>query len=67
MGEKKTRIDTFRVDMICDQCREGKMLPTGITINATDPIQYEHVCVSCGDRLFFKETYPNYRQEEVHA
>lgn len=62
--EKLTRLDTFRADMICDECNAGKMKPTGECLDSHPPL-YPHVCEECGSKKSFRTTYPDYRQVEV--
>ena len=39
--EKRTKVDTYLVELICDQFCEGEMLPDGGT-KPTMPMKYGH-------------------------
>lgn len=45
------------IDHICDNCRVGKMEPTGITLTSMPP-KYEHRCPCCNTRANLSHNYP---------
>ena len=57
MGEVKTKIQMFEVDMICDVCSDGHMRSDG-TVMATNPPLYPHRCDNCGATAEFPYIYP---------
>lgn len=50
-------MSTYHVDMMCDECLDGKMLPLGYSF-ASYPPKYPHKCDSCGNEATFEESYP---------
>lgn len=48
---------TIIVEMICDECKEGKMIPTGVTL-CTYPARYPHECEKCGHKTNYYFRYP---------
>lgn len=62
--EQKTYLNTVKVEMTCNYCKKGKMLPTGITLTSYPP-QYPHACDNCDTRENFLEVYPSVRYEEI--
>ena len=51
---------------ICDKCKIGVMLPTGLAL-LTNPPKYIHKCNSCGEVLNFLCTYPKIAYVEEQA
>ena len=63
--EKRTKVDTYLVELICDKCGEGEMLPDGIA-KPTSPMKYEHKCTKCGHTVdILGETYPRIERTPV--
>jgi hypothetical protein len=54
----------FRVDYVCDECDQGKMVSNGSVIFSF-PLQYEHVCNKCGNVRHFLVKYPAIRREVI--
>ena len=63
--EKEIKVEPYAVIQVCDNCKEGEMVPTNEIIFSKPP-QYEHECTNCGGKINFNKTYPtiNYRRME---
>lgn len=56
--EELVKIKGFKtVNYICDSCKTGKMLPTGIALTSMPPL-FQHKCDNCGEINSFIHTYP---------
>ncbi len=66
--EIKKEVKSYRVDYICDKCKVGKMVPSGMCLTSY-PAQYPHFCDDrmCGASKNFYETYPVMKYEEVEV
>lgn len=64
MGEKETKLETFRVDFICEHCGKGKMKAMRGIMDGNPPL-YPHECDKCGAQMSSSIKYPDYRQREV--
>jgi hypothetical protein len=60
--EIKKEVKTYKVEMCCDKCDSGKMLPTGRSF-LTHPMQYQHACDKCENTEDFRVIYPHITQE----
>ena len=60
MGEMIAESKVLQVFMICDKCGKGEMRPTG-NVLMSDPPQYPHKCVVCGNIKSFPYHYPYQR------
>lgn len=60
MAEITTPAQAVVVDYQCDDCGEGKMIPTGVVLLSLPP-QYPHTCNKCGKQKSFRERYPTTR------
>ena len=58
--EKEVIIETYGVVYICDKCEIGEMEQTG-EWHMTNPPRYEHKCLKCGNKGYFKSKYPEVR------
>lgn len=58
MAEQKRELKTYEVDYVCDECKNGRMRPTGVK-HLTHPARYPHVCGNCGHKDSFPVIYPN--------
>lgn len=63
--EKKTKVESYNVEYVCDECGIGNYEPTG-ECNLTTPPQYPHVCTHCNHRQVFRKTYPFIAYEEIN-
>lgn len=54
---EKTPVKVIQVNYHCDECPDGSMLPTGITLTSYPP-QYPHKCTNCGATKTFNTIYP---------
>lgn len=54
VAETKTLI----VEMVCDKCGEGKMIPSGGGILCSNPPLFPHICNKCGNEENYKIRYP---------
>lgn len=58
MTEKATKVETFRIEYICDECGKDSMKWNGITLTSNPP-QFPHRCPTCGaDKTFMAVHYP---------
>lgn len=57
MAEREEMMDVVLVNMICDKCGLGKMLPENFTY-PTYPVQYPHTCSHCGNHEVYYQKYP---------
>lgn len=48
---------TIIVEMICDKCERGKMIPTEEMLCSYPP-QYPHECEKCGHKTNYPFRYP---------
>lgn len=62
----KTRVETFKIDKVCDRCRKGLMIATGNGYTQLKTM-WEHKCNNENCRLvnFFEDTYPQRQYVEV--
>ena len=60
MGEVVAESKVLQVFMICDKCGKGQMCPTG-EIFMSNPPQYPHRCVVCGNTENLLHPYPYQR------
>ena len=65
MAEIKSEVKTFQIDMVCDKCSQGYMLPVGNMVLATYPIQYPHQCTNCGNVENYIIKYPYIVEEKL--
>lgn len=64
MAETFKEQKTFRVEMECDDCGVGKMLPTDIVL-LSSPAQYQHKCDECSYIANYYDTYPYVKTVDV--
>lgn len=55
--EVKEEVKSFRIIQKCDKCKQGEMVPTGLTYTSYPPT-YEHKCNCCGWTTSYNKTYP---------
>lgn len=55
MGERRTKMVAYRVDLTCEKC-DGLMEPDGMVLT-THPPMYPHTCTKCGWKHMGYETY----------
>ena len=65
--ERKTKINTIKIEMICDECKKGSMIPkyqqlNNMLVNVTP--SYLHICPNCGNEKEFIGIYPKIEYEE---
>ena len=60
MGE--IRINLTEVDMVCDDCGDGRMRPTATVLKEYPP-KYIHMCDNCCKLGSYDKIYP-YREDE---
>lgn len=56
--EVRKLINSKLVEYQCDECGDGKMLPTGNIFTSYPPL-YEHKCNNCGFITNFRVQYPH--------
>jgi len=61
--EIRKKVETEKVEMLCDECKEGTMNATGQTL-LSYPAQYMHKCTNCGKQKSYKRIYPRYEHIE---
>lgn len=59
--ERVAEAKTLIVEMICDKCSKGKMIPYGNAVLSTYPAQYPHKCENCGYMNNYPMRYPYHR------
>lgn len=64
MAEQTYEVRTVGVDYICDECRTGKMEPTGIML-PTYPPRWRHKCSHCNETADLSQQYPTVRYERA--
>ena len=57
MGEVKFNVKTSGVKYICEKCKNGVMMPTGMK-TTEEPPKFQHKCSACGDLQLLDRTYP---------
>jgi len=55
--EKIRRVKPIQYIMLCDECGNGEMMPTGVVLTSF-PEQYQHVCNECGCVKTYNKQYP---------
>lgn len=60
--EVKEEVKTYQIKMICNRCKQGEMVPTGMAFTSL-PSQFEHRCNCCGYKETYKTIYPAIRYE----
>lgn len=65
MPETQTKVESYKVDYLCDECNEGYMRFNGIALTS-NPLQYPHTCEKCKACKTFRIVYPSigYRTTE---
>jgi hypothetical protein len=63
--EIKTEVKTYRVEMQCDKCNDGRMEYTGIGMSL-DPAIYQHRCNKCDYMICYtNKKYPHIIEEPI--
>ena len=57
MAEIRTKMETYEVHYICDECGEGEMIASNV-VYATYPPQIPHTCTKCRAKKIFEKGYP---------
>jgi hypothetical protein len=62
----KTKVETFRVDKICNVCKKGNMVATGSSYTA-GYTRFDHRCSNpeCGSIAMLGDTYPKIIYEPI--
>lgn len=60
--EKKIKVDTYIINFMCEKCKVGSMVSSGIILTS-DPPKYEHRCNKCGIKENYDIRYPDIRYE----
>jgi hypothetical protein len=55
---------TIQIDMQCDVCGKGKMIPTGQAF-LTHPPQFPHECDECHVRVTYGQRYPHIKHVPI--
>lgn len=63
MGEIKKEVSVYKIDMECDNCKGGIMLPTG-ECYTTYPLKYQHSCNKCDNKENYFKIYPFIQYED---
>jgi hypothetical protein len=63
MSVKKTLVNVFNEEYICDKCGEGNMVC--IETLATWPPQFKHRCTKCKSTQIFNVSYPRMAYDRV--
>lgn len=65
MSEQKTEVRLVRVSYVCDECKNGTMVPTGMCLSSCPP-QYPHKCTNCDATInFVNKRYPMLVYEDI--
>jgi len=66
MAEIKTEVKVYKIDYVCDECKDGFLLPTGVML-PTCPAQYPHKCSNslCNRQITFRNQYPRIVYDDV--
>lgn len=54
--EERNEVKVYKVKMICENCGNGYMNPTGVCLTSY-PAQYPHKCEECG-AVNYRKIYP---------
>lgn len=62
----KTRVESFRIDKLCDRCKKGKMVGTGHGVTQLHTV-WEHRCDNnnCKFIDWYSTSYPSIEYYEV--
>lgn len=64
MPEVKTKMTTYEVNYLCDECRKENLKWTGVCLTSY-PAQYPHQCPGCGaQETFTGICYPRIEYKE---
>ena len=66
MAEIKTEVKVYKIEYVCDECKDGFLLPTGRELLSYPP-QYPHKCSNplCNRQITFRQRYPRTVYEDV--
>lgn len=63
----KKRVETYKIELVCEECGIGTMLPSGMALMSSPP-KYPHKCSECGHAITVEgATYPAFEFEEVEV
>jgi len=67
MTEVAIEVKPFRINMICDKCGAGLMMPTGRARGQQPNIEYEHKCnhMLCGEVVILNRVYPHVEFRDI--
>lgn len=55
--ERHIEVAVYWVRMMCDKCKQGEMVATGLCYTSPPP-QYKHTCNVCGNSQAYNKVYP---------
>lgn len=62
----KTQVKTYRIDKVCNKCKEGLLIANGHSMHFNFYSIHTHVCNKCGDIVQLQnESYPHEITEDV--
>lgn len=62
----KTKVQTYRIDKVCDKCKKGLLIATGTAMSETFHSYWEHICNECGATVTIRdERYPHEITEDI--
>ena len=62
----KTKTQTYRIDKVCDKCKEGLLIANGTSFHYNFYSTHIHVCNKCGEIVYIKnEKYPHEITEDI--
>lgn len=62
----KTQVKTYRIDKVCDKCKEGLLIANGTAYHYNFYSTYIHVCNKCGNQVYINnEKYPHEITEDI--
>lgn len=55
---KECKVEFYAEKYICDECKNGEMIPTEQNMWLSYPPKFQHVCGKCGYETLLTEKYP---------
>ncbi|GEM_PF-1650246 len=62
----KTQVRTYRIDKVCNKCKEGLLIANGTAFHYNFYSVYVHTCNKCGEQVYLQnESYPHEITEDI--
>jgi len=62
--EVKFKVETLGLKYVCDECKEGDMIFTGLGTQK-QPQKFQHKCNKCGKEKLLDRQYPGVEWKEM--